>query len=121
MAIRPPGRTFSLVMRDRVFTGDALLIRSTGRTDFQNGNAHAGYDSIFNKLLRLPDETFVYPGHDYKGWTVSTIAEERAFNPRLQVKSANEYAEIMGKLNLPNPRMMDIAVPANLACGKWPA
>ncbi len=120
-ALYTPGHTdesFSLVMDDRVFTGDALLIRGTGRTDFQNGDARAGYDSIFNKLLRLPDETFVYPGHDYKGWTVSTIAEERRFNPRLQVKSADEYAALMGKLHLPNPKMMDIAVPANLACGK---
>ncbi len=120
-AVYTPGHTdesFSLVMDDRVFTGDALLIRGTGRTDFQNGDARAGYDSIFNKLLRLPDETFVYPGHDYKGWTVSTIAEERRFNPRLQVKSADEYVELMGKLNLPNPKLMDIAVPANLACGR---
>ena len=119
-ALYTPGHTdesFSLVMDDRVFTGDALLIRGTGRTDFQNGDARAGYDSIFNKLLRLPDATFVYPGHDYKGWTVSTIAEERRFNPRLQVKSADEYAELMGKLNLPSPKLMDIAVPANLACG----
>jgi sulfur dioxygenase len=120
-ALYTPGHTdesFSLVMDDRVFTGDALLIRGSGRTDFQNGNAHAAYDSIFNKLLRLPDDTLVYPGHDYKGWTVSTIGEERHFNPRLQVASADEYAELMSKLNLPNPKLMDIAVPANLACGK---
>lgn len=123
-ALYTPGHTdesFSLVMDDRVFTGDALLIRGTGRTDFQNGDARAGYDSIFNKLLRLPDDTFVYPGHDYKGWTVSTIAEERRFNPRLQVKSADEYAELMGKLKLPSPKLMDIAVPANLACGRTTA
>jgi glyoxylase-like metal-dependent hydrolase (beta-lactamase superfamily II) len=120
-AMYTPGHTdesFSLVMDDRVFTGDALLIRGTGRTDFQNGDARAGWDSLFNKLLKLPDDTLVYPAHDYKGWTVSTIGEEKRFNPRLQVKSADEYAELMGKLKLPNPKMMDIAVPANLRCGK---
>ncbi|MEA2958185.1 MAG: sulfur dioxygenase, partial [Alphaproteobacteria bacterium] len=85
-----PGHTddsYSFLMRDRVFTGDTLLIRGTGRTDFQNGDPRAQYDSIFNKLLRLPDETMIFPAHDYKGETVSTIGEERAFNPRLQVKS----------------------------------
>ena len=120
-AMATPGHTdesFSLVMPDRVFTGDALLIRGTGRTDFQNGDAYAAYDSIFNRLLRLPDETLVYPGHDYKGWTVSTIGEERRYNPRLQVASAAEYAELMGKLNLPAPKLMDVALPANLACGR---
>jgi glyoxylase-like metal-dependent hydrolase (beta-lactamase superfamily II)/rhodanese-related sulfurtransferase len=118
--IYTPGHTddsYSFVMRDRVFTGDTLLIRGTGRTDFQNGDARAQYDSIFNKLLRLPDETMVFPAHDYKGETVSTIAEERAFNPRLQVKSVDEYAELMSKLNLPNPKMMDVAVPANMRVG----
>src|ERR1700752_987116 len=115
-----PGHTddsYSFLMRDRVFTGDTLLIRGTGRTDFQNGDARAQYDSIFNKLLRLPDETMIFPAHDYKGETVSTVAEERAFNPRLQVKSVDEYAELMGKLNLPNPKMMDVAVPANMRVG----
>jgi len=115
-----PGHTddsYSFLMRDRVFTGDTLLIRGTGRTDFQNGDARAQYESIFNKLLRLPDETMVFPAHDYKGETVSTIAEERAFNPRLQVKSVDEYVELMGKLNLPNPKMMDVAVPANMRVG----
>src|SRR5438552_8525845 len=115
-----PGHTddsYSFLMRDRVFTGDTLLIRGTGRTDFQNGDARAQYDSIFNKLLRLPDETQVFPAHDYKGETVSTIGEEKAFNPRLQVKSADEYAELMSKLNLPNPKMMDVAVPANMRVG----
>ena len=118
--IYTPGHTddsYSFVMRDRVFTGDTLLIRGTGRTDFQNGDARAQYDSIFNKLLRLPDETMVFPAHDYKGETVSTIAEEKAFNPRLQVKSVDEYAELMSKLNLPNPKMMDVAVPANMRVG----
>jgi rhodanese-related sulfurtransferase len=100
-------------MQDRVFTGDTLLIRGTGRTDFQNGDAGQQYDSIFNRLLKLPDETLVYPAHDYKGNTVSTIAEERAHNPRLRVKSAEEYVAIMNGLNLSNPKMMDVAVPAN--------
>src|SRR6266481_3787741 len=110
-AIYTPGHTddsYSYVMNDRVFTGDTLLIRGTGRTDFQNGNACLQFDSIFRKLLRLPDETLVYPAHDYKGDTVSTIGEEKAFNPRLQVKSVDEYVELMGKLDLPNPRMMDV-------------
>lgn len=116
-----PGHTddsYSFLLPDRVFTGDALLIRGTGRTDFQNGDPAQSYDSIFNKLLKLPDETYVYPAHDYKGWTVSTIGEERRFNPRLQVGSVDEYVEIMNNLNLPDPKYMDVAVPANLACGK---
>src|SRR5204862_7282731 len=104
----------SFRMSDRVFTGETLLIRGTGRTDFQDGDARAQYDSIFNKLLKLPDETLVFPAHDYKGETVSTIGEEKAFNPRLQVKSADEYVELMSNLNLPNPKMMDVAVPANM-------
>ncbi|MBV8063660.1 MAG: MBL fold metallo-hydrolase [Nevskia sp.] len=120
-ALYTPGHTdesFSLVGKDRVFTGDVLLIRSTGRTDFQNGNPRQSYDSIFNKLLCLPDQTLVYPAHDYKGWTVSTIAEEREHNPRLQVKSAEEYAQLMNSLQLPSPKLMDVAVPANLRCGR---
>jgi glyoxylase-like metal-dependent hydrolase (beta-lactamase superfamily II) len=120
-ALYTPGHTdesFSLLGADRVFTGDVLLIRGTGRTDFQNGDPLQSYDSIFDKLLRLPDETLVYPAHDYRGMTVSTIAEERAHNPRLQVKSAAEYAALMNGLNLPNPRLMDVAVPANLRCGR---
>jgi rhodanese-related sulfurtransferase len=104
-------------MKDRVFTGDTLLIRGTGRTDFQNGDPRAQYDSIFNKLLKLPDDTMVFPAHDYKGETVSTIAEERAYNPRLQVKSIDQYVELMNNLNLPNPKMMDVAVPANMKVG----
>jgi sulfur dioxygenase len=115
-----PGHTddsYSFVMRDRVFTGDTLLIRGTGRTDFQNGDPRAQYDSIFNKLLKLPDETMVFPAHDYKGETVTTIGEERAFNPRLQVKSVEQYADLMNNLNLPNPKMMDVAVPANMRVG----
>jgi sulfur dioxygenase len=120
-ALYTPGHTdesYSLVMDDRVFTGDALLIRGTGRTDFQNGDPIAAYDSLFNKLLRLPDPTLVYPAHDYKGWTVSSIGEERRHNPRLQVGSAAEYAALMNALKLPNPKMMDVAVPANLRCGR---
>ena len=115
-----PGHTddsYSFLMNDRVFTGDTLLIRGTGRTDFQNGSARAQYESLFGKLLKLPEETLVYPAHDYKGDTVSTIGEEKRYNPRLQVKSIDEYVELMGKLNLPNPKMMDVAVPANLRQG----
>ena len=115
-----PGHTddsYSFAMADRVFTGDTLLIRGTGRTDFQNGDPRAQYESIFGRLLRLPDETLVFPAHDYKGDTVSTIGEERACNPRLQVKSVDEYAELMNNLKLPNPKMMDVAVPANMRIG----
>src|SRR5258705_11020849 len=119
-AIYTPGHTddsYSFAMNDRVFTGDTLLIRGTGRTDFQNGDARAQYDSIFNRLMKLPEETLVYPAHDYKGETVSTIGEEKAFNPRLQIKSIDEYVELMNNLNLPNPKMMDVAVPANMHVG----
>ena len=115
-----PGHTddsYSFLMQDRVFTGDTLLIRGTGRTDFQNGDPRAQYDSIFNKLLKLPEETMVFPAHDYKGETVSTIGEEKAFNPRLQVKSLDQYVTLMNGLNLPNPKMMDVAVPANMRVG----
>ena len=118
--IYTPGHTddsYSFTLPDRVFTGDTLLIRGTGRTDFQNGDARAQYKSIFNRLLKLPDETFVYPAHDYKGETVSTIGEERAFNPRLRVKSVAEYEQLMANLHLPNPKMMDVAVPANMRVG----
>ena len=119
-ALYTPGHTddsYSFVMRDRVLTGDTLLIRGTGRTDFQNGDPAAEYDSLFGKLLRLPEQTLVYPEHDYRGWTVSTIGEERAHNPRLQVRSKEDYVRLMRGLRLPNPKQMDIAVPANLACG----
>jgi sulfur dioxygenase len=115
-----PGHTddsYSLRLSDRVFTGDTLLIRGTGRTDFQNGDPRAQYDSIFNKLMKLPDDTLVYPAHDYKGETVSTIGEEKFFNPRLKVKSIDEYVDVMNNLNLPNPKMMDVAVPANMLVG----
>src|SRR6201997_1667555 len=118
--IYTPGHTddsYSFVMPDRVFTGDTLLIRGTGRTDFQNGDPRAQYESIFHRLLRLPDETMVFPAHDYKGDTVSTIAEEKRYNPRLQVRSVDEYADLMGNLNLPNPKLMDVVVPANMHVG----
>jgi len=115
-----PGHTddsYSFLMGDRVFTGDTLLIRGTGRTDFQNGCARAQYESLFGKLLKLPEETLVYPAHDYKGDTVSTIGEEKRSNPRLQVRSADEYVELMARLELPNPKLMDVAVPANMRVG----
>ena len=115
-----PGHTddsYSFLMRDRVFTGDTLLIRGTGRTDFQNGDPRAQYESLFGRLLKLPDATLVYPAHDYKGDTVSTIGEERAFNPRLQVKSMDDYVVLMNSLHLPNPKMMDVAIPANMRTG----
>ena len=101
-----------------IFTGDTLLIRGTGRTDFQNGSSFDAYQSLFEKVLKLPEDTMVYPGHDYKGDTVSTIGEEKAYNPRLQVSSADEYAELMASLSLADPKMMDVAVPANLSIGK---
>jgi glyoxylase-like metal-dependent hydrolase (beta-lactamase superfamily II)/rhodanese-related sulfurtransferase len=118
--IYTPGHTddsYSYLLADRVFTGDTLLIRGTGRTDFQNGDSRAQYDSIFNKLLKLPDEMLVYPAHDYKGDTVSTIGEEKLFNPRLKVKSIDEYVALMANLKLANPKMMDVAVPANMHVG----
>lgn len=101
-----------------VFTGDVLLIRGSGRTDFQGGDPHRSWDSIVNKLFTLGDNTLVYPAHDYKGWTVSSIFEEKHFNPRLAGKSEAEYVDIMNNLDLPDPKLMDIAVPANLACGR---
>jgi glyoxylase-like metal-dependent hydrolase (beta-lactamase superfamily II)/rhodanese-related sulfurtransferase len=115
-----PGHTddsYSYRMADRVFTGDTLLIRGTGRTDFQNGSAKAQYDSIFNRLLKLPNDTMVFPAHDYKGDTVSTIGEEKRYNPRLQVRSVEEYVELMGNLKLPNPKLMDVVIPANMHVG----
>ena len=118
--IYTPGHTdnsYSFLLPDRVFTGDTLLIRGTGRTDFQNGDAAAQYDSLFGKLLRLPDETLVYPAHDYKGMTVSSIGEEKYHNPRLQVANKQAYIDMMNGLKLDNPRLMDIAVPANNSCG----
>jgi len=119
-ALYTPGHTddsYSFLMKDRVFTGDTLLIKGTGRTDFQNGNPYDQYNSLFDRLLKLPEETYIFPAHDYKGESVSTIGEEKKFNPRLQVSSVQEYASIMDNLNLANPKMMDIAVPANKNLG----
>ena len=116
-AIYTPGHTdcsYSYLMNDRVFTGDTLLINGTGRTDFQSGSPYDAYDSLFNKLLKLPEKTLVFPAHDYNGKKNSTIENEKNNNPRLQVNSKDEYAEIMNNLKLPNPKMLDIAVPANL-------
>ena len=115
--IYTPGHTdcsYSFLMNDRVFTGDTLLINGTGRTDFQSGNSYDAYDSLFNKLLKLPEKTLIYPAHDYNGKKYSTIENEKNNNPRLQVKSAQEYVDIMDNLKLANPKMIDIAVPANL-------
>jgi glyoxylase-like metal-dependent hydrolase (beta-lactamase superfamily II) len=103
--------------RDNLFTGDSLLILGCGRTDFQGGDAGMLYDSITQKLFTLPDETKVWPGHDYRGFTVSTIGREKAHNPRLAGRSRDEFIALMGKLNLPKPRMMDVAVPANQHLG----
>ena len=124
-AIYTPEHTdesFSFVLNPNaaqaVFTGDVLLIRGSGRTDFQGGDAHRSWDSIVNKLFKLPDTTTLYPAHDYKGWTASSIGEEKHFNPRLAGKTESEYVDIMNNLHLPNPKMMDVAIPANLACGQ---
>lgn len=123
-AMFTPGHTdesFSFRLPDRVFTGDLLLFRGTGRTDFQSGDPHRSWQSIMNRLFTLPDETLVYAGHDYKGWTVSTIGEEKRYNPRLAGRTEDEYVQIMNNLRLPRPKMMDVAVPANLACGRTDA
>lgn len=124
-ALYTPGHTdesFSFLLNPKqpqaVFTGDVLLIRGTGRTDFQNGDAGKSWDSITQRLFTLPDDTLVYPAHDYRGVTASSIIEEKRHNPRLAGKSREEYVAIMNNLNLPNPKLMDIAVPANLACGQ---
>jgi len=115
-----PGHTkgsVSFLWRDRVFTGDSLLINGCGRTDFQGGDAGSLYDSITNLLFNLPDETLVYPGHDYKGFRVSSIGQEKLSNPRLAGKRRTDFIEIMDNLNLPKPRLIDVAVPANIYCG----
>jgi sulfur dioxygenase len=115
-----PGHTddsVSYLLGDRVFTGDSLLVRGNGRTDFQNGNADQLYDSITRVLFSLPGETLVYPAHDYKGRTVTSIAEEKRHNPRVAGKSREEFIHIMENLHLPKPRKIDLAVPANRACG----
>ena len=120
-AIYTPGHTddsYSFRLPDRVFTGDTLLIRGTGRTDFQNGDPGMQYDSIFNRLLTLPEHTAVYPAHDYHGRTSSTLGEEKRFNPRLQVGSKSDYIRLMNQLKLPSPELMDVAIPANRSCGE---
>lgn len=119
--VETPGHTdgcVTLVTGDRsmAFTGDALLIRGCGRTDFQQGSAKKLYQSIHQKIFTLPDHCLIYPGHDYKGQTASTVAEERKFNPRL-TKSLEEFVDIMNNLNLPKPKKIDVSVPANLVCG----
>ena len=100
-----------------LFSGDTLLIRGTGRTDFQNGDARQQYNSLFNRLLKLQDSCTVHPGHDYRGWALSTIGEEKRYNPRLQIANQGEYVNLMDSLDLPSPKLMDVAVPANQACG----
>lgn len=119
-AIATPGHTddsVSYLVEGRVFTGDALLIRAAGRTDFQNGSARQLYESITHKLFALPETTQVYPGHDYRGLTVSTIGEEKRLTARIAHRSCEEFVAVMGALNLPKPRKIDEAVPANRACG----
>jgi glyoxylase-like metal-dependent hydrolase (beta-lactamase superfamily II) len=121
-----PGHTsscMSIVVRDNgstyVFTGDALFIRGCGRTDFQQGRASTLYDSVHEQIFSLPNDTHIYPGHDYKGHSVSTVLEEKSFNPRLKLtKSKKQFVEIMDNLNLAYPKKIKEALPANLACGK---
>jgi len=119
-ALYTPGHTsdsFSFLMDNCLFSGDTLLINGTGRTDFQNGNSKDAYNSLFNRLLKLPDETLVYPAHDYKGEKVSSIGKEKKFNPRLQVNNVEEYIEIMNNLNLKKPAAIDFNVANNLKLG----
>ena len=119
-ALYTPGHTsdsFSFLMDNYLFSGDTLLINGTGRTDFQNGSSTDAYNSIFNRLLTLPDETLLYPAHDYKGEKVSTIGKEKKFNPRLQVKNVDEYIDIMNNLNLKKPAAIDFNVASNLRLG----
>ncbi|MDC1146494.1 MBL fold metallo-hydrolase [Candidatus Pelagibacter sp.] len=119
-ALHTPGHTsdsFSFMLNNYLFSGDTLLINGTGRTDFQNGSSKDAYNSIFNRLLKLPEETLLYPAHDYKGEKVSTIGKEKKFNPRLQVKNVDEYIEIMNNLNLKRPAEIDFNVASNLKLG----
>jgi glyoxylase-like metal-dependent hydrolase (beta-lactamase superfamily II) len=119
-AIYTPGHTsdsYSFLMNNYLFSGDTLLINGTGRTDFQNGNSRDAYESIFNKLLILPEETLLYPAHDYNGKNVSSIGNEKKFNPRLQVKSVEDYIEIMENLKLPKPKLIDINISRNIKLG----
>ncbi|MBT4959921.1 MAG: MBL fold metallo-hydrolase, partial [Flavobacteriaceae bacterium] len=119
-SIYTPGHTsdsYSFLLDNNLFTGDTLLINGTGRTDFQNGSSKDAYNSLFNNLLKLPEETLVYPGHDYNGKCSSTIGNEKKFNPRLQVKNVDEYIDIMSKLNLAKPKLIDINVSRNIKLG----
>ena len=119
-SIYTPGHTsdsYSFLLDNYLFTGDTLLINGTGRTDFQNGSSKDAYNSLFNNLLKLPEETLVYPGHDYNGKFSSTIGNEKKFNPRLQVKSVDEYVDIMSKLNLAKPKMIETNVSRNIKLG----
>ena len=119
-AMYTPGHTsdsYSFLMNNYLFSGDTLLINGTGRTDFQNGSSKDAYNSIFNRLLKLPDETILYPGHDYNGKESSTIGNEKKFNPRLQVKNVDEYVELMSNLNLAKPQLIDINVSRNIKLG----
>ena len=118
--IYTPGHTkdsYSFLMNDYLFSGDTLLINGTGRTDFQGGNSEDSYNSIFNRLLKLPEETLLYPAHDYNEQNVSTIGKEKKFNPRLQVNGVNEYIDIMNNLNLSKPKLMDINIARNIKLG----
>ena len=119
-AMYTPGHTsdsYSFLMNNYLFSGDTLLINGTGRTDFQNGNAREAYHSIFDKLLKLPEDTLLYPAHDYKGEKYSTIGKEKKFNPRLQVDSIDQYVEIMSNLNLQKPKELEFNVASNLKLG----
>ena len=119
-AMYTPGHTsdsYSFLMDKYLFSGDTLLINGTGRTDFQNGSSKDAYNSIFNKLLKLPEDTILYPGHDYNGKESSTIGNEKKFNPRLQVKNVDEYIELMSNLNLAKPKLIDINVSRNIKLG----
>ena len=121
-AIYTPGHTsdsYSFLMNEYLFSGDTLLINGTGRTDFQNGSSKDAYNSIFNRLLKLPEETLLYPAHDYNGKKVSSIGNEKKFNPRLQVNNEDEYVELMNNLNLTRPKMMDINVSRNIKLGDF--
>jgi len=119
-AMYTPGHTsdsYSFLMNNYLFSGDTLLINGTGRTDFQNGNAKDAYNSIFNKLLKLPDETLLYPAHDYKGEKVSTIGKEKKQNPRLQISNVDEYIDIMNNLDIKKPAELDFNVSRNINLG----
>lgn len=118
--LHTPGHTntdICFLTEGKIFTGDTLLIRGSGRTDFQSGDAGKAYDSIMQKIFSLPDETVIYPGHDYRGLTQTTVGEEKCFNPRLKHNSRDEYIRIMQEMDLPKPKKIDFAVPGNMRCG----